>query len=70
VPARLRYRRRMKKLIREKLRVSGETIRLLATHEITHAAGGGEIEGSDTGRTVCAMQNVGDLGRPRSPFRR
>ena len=43
----------MKKPIRKKLRVNGEAIRSLATHELTHAVEGDAAVDTDTGRTVC-----------------
>jgi hypothetical protein len=41
----------MKKLLRKKLHVSGETLRALATRELAHAAGG-----FDSGQAVCGAQ--------------
>ena len=43
----------MKKFIPKKLHVNKETIRSLATHELTHVVGGDEALYTDTGRTVC-----------------
>jgi hypothetical protein len=48
----------MKKLIRRKLRINGEVIRSLATHEITHVVGGKETVTTATGRTVCVAASV------------
>jgi hypothetical protein len=47
----------MKKPIRKKLRVNGETIRSLATHELTHAVGG-DTATLATGRTICPTANA------------
>jgi hypothetical protein len=58
----------MKKLIiRKKLRVTGETIRSLTTHELTHAVGGDETVTLDTGRTVCRTVNAVDSGAATCP---
>jgi hypothetical protein len=56
----------MKKPIRRKLRVNGETIRSLATHELTQAAGG-ETVTLDTGRTVCPTAALVDSGTAACP---
>jgi hypothetical protein len=54
----------MKKLVRRKLRVNGETIRSLATDELTQAVGG---DISDTGRTVCPTAALVDPGTATCP---
>jgi hypothetical protein len=45
----------MKKLLRKKLRVNGETIRTLALPELTHAIGGW-----DSGKDQCPRPAVVD----------
>lgn len=57
----------MKKLIRKKLRINGETIRSLATHELVQAVGGEETAYNDTGRTVCPAPAIVDSGVPGCP---
>jgi hypothetical protein len=52
----------MKKLIRKKLRVNGETIRTLATPELTHVVGGW-----DSGKDQCAALAVADSAPAACP---
>ena len=51
---------KMKKLLRKKLRVNGETLRALATRELTQAVGG-----FDSGAAECpALADTGEFQCP------
>jgi hypothetical protein len=56
-----------KKLTPKKLRINRETIRSLATHELTQVVGGEETVTTDSGRTVCPAQAVVDSAAAPCP---